>query len=344
MSKCIVVAACACVILAQAGCWAPPKDPSLYDPAPAEQAFRLRMDGKIDQARDVLAASLAAAPDNPHTHFETARLAFHTMSGTRPPDLSEAVDAIDRAVASDPGNPRYHYWAGIIFTYDAIVKMHSPLTWLPACLQAREATRSFERAVDLKPDYHEARLRLMGCYDRLPLLLGGDKPAAEAEARKLERMGAVAGARARCELKPRKTLDQQVALWRAAESAVGGGIDTDRGQARVYMRARKLGQARVHVDKVLAADPAGHFLLLELGQAAVMSRHSDEGERAYRRYLAAKPTPPAALRAHALRRLADIHKRRNQPAKADALCTEADALDPTVWRGMLPPEDLFTPP
>ena len=160
----------------------------------AMRAFELRMAGRVDESKQLLEKAVRKNPKNAEAQFELARIYFYMSCETL--DLDLAQKTIERAIELEPDNARFHYWSGEIAMYNGIIKMRNLLGRLAMPGQMRKAVKSFKRAVELKPDFHEARLSLMGCYDRLPWYCGGSKSKAKEQARKLEQTDAVYGARA----------------------------------------------------------------------------------------------------------------------------------------------------
>ena len=196
----------------------------------AMKAFNLRMDGHVDKAVAMLEKAVTKNPDDAPAQFELARDYFYTLMDHTDDDtmklkqkqkamkaqLTRARKAIKKAVKAEPDNPRYHYWDAVIATYKAIFDAHSVFTIVGLPFEANNSINSYEKALKLKPDYHQARQELMGLYDRLPWYLGGSKSKAEKHARTLEEMDPIYGAKARCEIRPRKISEEKVAIWKRA--------------------------------------------------------------------------------------------------------------------------------
>ncbi|MFH1614407.1 MAG: tetratricopeptide repeat protein [Planctomycetota bacterium] len=168
----------------------------------AIQAFELRMEGRVDEAMELLEKTVAANPENAPAQFELARVHFCTTmdsvgrtEGTlkqkqkaMKDKLRFAQKAIEQAVKADPDNPRYHYWAGKIGTYNAVYDAHFIWTMPAVPIRSINFIKSYEKAIMLKPDFYQARHELIGLYERLPWYCGGNKHKAEYHAKKLEQM------------------------------------------------------------------------------------------------------------------------------------------------------------
>jgi tetratricopeptide (TPR) repeat protein len=325
----------------------------------ATQAFELRMTGQVEKAMKILEAEAAANPKNAEALFELSRDRFCTImndvegsEGTlkqkqkaMKDKLQSAQKAIKQAIKADPDNARYHYWAGIIGMYNLVYDAHFIWTMPAMPFDSSNMMASYEKAIDIKPDFHQARLTLMGCYDRLPWYCGGNQSKAEQHAKKLEQMDPVYGAKARCEIRPKKTPEEKIAIWEKVAAKLPNNADAHEGLADAYMNAGKIDKAIVHIDKALELDTSCRMILLDLARYYSSSKEYDNAEKAICHFTDSEPKPPIVLQACALRQLAGIKKRQGNNDEAQILEKKADELDPTN----LPPiqhvpADLFVAP
>ncbi|MFC1676362.1 hypothetical protein ACFL3G_04790 [Planctomycetota bacterium] len=225
---CAIVGLAGCALSGESVKLSAVNDPN--EAAVAMQAFELRMAGNVDKAIELLKKAVAEYPGNGPAQFELARDYFCTLmdrvehtEGTlkqrkkaMKKQLTLAEKAIKKAVKADPANPRYHYWAGRIGTYNVVYDAHSIWTMPAVPVDSINVIKSYEKAIMLKPDFHQARQELMGLYDRLPWYCGGNKSKAQEHAKKLEQMDPIYGARARCEIRPRKSPEEKTAIWKVA--------------------------------------------------------------------------------------------------------------------------------
>lgn len=294
------------------------------------QAFELRMAGQVDEAKRLLETAVDANRADAAVQFELARVRFYTIfTNTDGVNLGPAQKAIEKAIAIDGDNPRYHFWAGKIATYYGIQKMHGVLSRLEMPGQMNKAIKSFERAVALQPDFHEARVDLMGLYDRLPWFAGGNKSKARQQLHKLEQLDPVYGAKARCEIQPRKTSAEKIAIWQKVVDAHPDNAGAHAGLAGAYMQndgaqAADTQYAVDHLNRAIELDASYCTELLNLARYYAQAREHDKAEKAIRRFVNFDPAPPVALRANGLRQLARIKKAQQKPDEAKALQAEAD--------------------
>ena len=265
--------------------------------------------------------------------------------------LRKANKAIKRAIKANPDNPRYHYWAGVMGTYNAISDAHSFWTIAGLPFKTNKAIDSYEKAVKLKPDFHQAKLELMGMYDRLPWYCGGNKSRAEKHAKMLEQMDAVYGAKARCEIRSRKSREEKIEIWEKIVTKDSNNAGAHAGLARELMHkgdlpASDMEQSVEHINKALELDPSRSLILLDLAWHYKRAKRFDKAEETLRRYVDFDPAPPIALRACAMRELSGIYQKQGKQENARKIENEAKELDPTEWPSIrhLPLEDLFVAP
>lgn len=209
---------------------------------------------------------------------------------------------------------------------------------------------SFKRAVELKPDFHEARLSLMGCYDRLPWYCGGSKSKAKEQAGKLEQADAVYGARALCELRPVKKRAEIIDIWTKVVTKFPDNAAAHAGLARVYMHngdlpAEDMEKAEEHIKKALELDPSKSRILLDLAWHYGQSKQLKKAEKAVRDYLEINSAGSASMRAYALRWLGLAQKMQGKDDEGKETLKKARQLDKYLWPTRVPPpEDLFVAP
>jgi tetratricopeptide (TPR) repeat protein len=324
----------------------------------AVQAFDLRMSGRVTQAIELLEKEVASNPKNAAAQFELGRDYFYTMmdsiehtNGTleqkqkaMKDKLRSAQKAIERAIKADPDNARYHYWAGVIDMYDLVYDAHFIWTMPAMPFDSKNMIKHYEKAIDIKPDFHQARLTLMGCYDRLPWYCGGNKSKAEQQAKKLEQMNPVYGAAARCEIRPKKTPEEKIAIWEKAAAKLPNDANAHEGLAVAYMNADKMDKAIIHIDKTLELHPRS-TILLDAARNFSSKKQYDKAEEAIYRFVDFESKPAAAMRAYALRQLASIKKHQGNNNEAQGLEKKANELDPTILPPIQKlPVDLFVAP
>ena len=132
-------------------------------------AYNLRMQGKVQEAKALLEQAISENPDNADAYYELARIEWYQGLGwTEKDDFDIAADLqnlIDKAVEIDPDNVIYAYFAGcagIGRIYLSFVTGDQP----GAKENLAGTIEAFESALELKPDYHQAMLHLVDLCNR----------------------------------------------------------------------------------------------------------------------------------------------------------------------------------
>jgi len=307
-------------------------------PTPADQAFNLRMDGKSDEAKTLLKLSLGEDEKDASAWFEMARIEFYHAQ------LDDAAGAIAKAIQLAPENARYHYLAGVTAAYNAVLKHKSPETRNQVDTEMGKALAAFERAVDLDPDYHDARIQLINMLLKAPQKQGGDRAKAQKHVEMLESKAAVYGVEGRCMLDDAAS-EKAIKLWEKVVASHSARADAHAGLAKSCLFAGDIDLAVTHIDEAIRLDPSCRTLLLALCRQYVSQNDYAGAQKAVDRYLDPSPPPPAPMRSFATYYLAVLQKRQGNGDRADALMAEAKTLDPHCWMFyMEPPQELFESP
>ena len=331
------------ILLAVCGAFAHAQEnPATTKKAPdiVTKAYFMRMDGKVDEAKQVLEQELSKKPKNAAAWLELARLEVQRGGATR--EMDSAQKAIEKAVNSAPESPVYHRWAAHIAVFNSILRSrHRP----EMVEQIKKAIKEAEQAVTLEPDDHEARMVLVSQYGNNPPDHGGDQSRAEHHVKILETRSPVDGARARCEFSLKGQSEKRLALWNDLAKKLGKDPRVHENLARQHAWGGNVEKATVHAGKVLALDPTRGQVLLDLARAFALEKKVKPAEQFARRYLALDPPGPLSLRAWTHMALGQIQRMGgNKEASAESL-KKAKELDPYCWFTMTPPpRQLFEVP
>ena len=82
----------------------------------AADAYKLRMQGKVDDARALLEQAIQANPHNAAAHYELARTNFYMVTHPQQGEdrIAEAQQSIEKAIENDPNNVIYPFFEGHI--------------------------------------------------------------------------------------------------------------------------------------------------------------------------------------------------------------------------------------
>jgi tetratricopeptide (TPR) repeat protein len=314
----------------------------------AADAYKLRMQGKVDDAKTLLEQAIQANPHNAAAHYELARtkfyMALHPDQQSRLEDrITEAQQSIEKAIESDPNNVIYPFFEGHI----ALLQYYMSQTKE----NAARLCGAFESALKLKPDYRQAMLYLVEIYGTLPQDQGGDKSKAEQYAKKLEGMDDVFGAKARWILMPEDA--NRIDYWQKVMKNHQGNTDALEEMGKAYLSADNVNDAVLCFEKAIKIDPNKSFLFLDLSiyhtWAAMGAKDNVElrqkaitaGDTAVTRYLDSNPVLP--MRAYALGVQYKYKAHSGHKEQADEILKKARELDPyfSMMTGA-PNPDLFT--
>ncbi len=258
---------------------------------------------------------------------QTARIAF--LRGCQrfaEGKAGKAIDEFEKAVKIEDGNPVYHFWIGRAAGEEA--GSANPLRQ-PGL--AKRAKAGLERAVQLDPDYIDAREGIMQYYLQAPGFLGGSKEKASEQVAEIAKRNPYRGGTLKVEqsLRDRDT----TAAIRGYEALIAAHPDSARlysPLATLLGAQRRWPEAWKAIDRINALQPDSPLARYALGRMSAESgQRLEEGEAALRSYLKQPPGPGLPSHAGAQWRLGMIAEKRGDRAGARTAYQAALALDPT---------------
>jgi Flp pilus assembly protein TadD len=215
-------------------------------------------------------------------------------------DFKQATEALEKALAAEPGNSGYALWLGRAFGRRA--EASSPFT---APAYAAKTRQYFEKAVQLDPRNLDALNDLFEYYMEAPGFLGGGLDKAAATAGHIAQVDAAEGhvARARLAEKKKQYGDAEQDFRRAVESApyqIGRLIDL----ARFLMRRGRDQEAEQTFAKAEKMAPNNPKLLYERAETYIRNgRNLDLARELLQRYVSSPLTADDPPRSDALKLL-----------------------------------------
>jgi tetratricopeptide (TPR) repeat protein len=311
------------------------------------EAFELRINGKTDQAKELLLTIIKKDSTNAAAQFELARtLDYINIMGS--PESSKALKA---ALKYDPGNVVYAYYNARSSFLKAYIAMEQAGDNVKNLIN--DACNEYLKVLKLKPDYPEALMYLVEIYGMLPENMGGDKVKAEEYARKLEKTDKFYGAKARLVLMPEGT--DMVKYWKnyIVENDNDCRAWKELGVANIFNDS--IETAKESFEKAIALDNSQNIRLLDLARYYIMKVMQNKDVAAIElpkakeyieQYLVSKPKPIPPLNAYALGNKAQIEMFLGNNAEAENIMEKAKALDPYFsqafgipWLGMFEAPD-----
>lgn len=314
------------------------------------EAFNIRMNGNSDKAKLILEDVLQNDSANALANYEMARLRHYMLLGGSQVEIEAISQAISKAAEADPENVIYAYYKGIVSFLNAFMAMQMGDPQVKEIIPATIA--QFERVLELKPDYHEARMYLVEIYGFLPHEMGGDSLKALQHIEKLASMDNYFGAKAKTVVIPEEfnLLEYWENLLASDPNHTGYLIEA--GKACLYQNDPA--KAEVYFNRAIAADPSSNIRLLDLARYHLY-KVMQNGELAQtelpiaktflEKYLNSKPEPIIPLKAFTIGWQARVEMFLGNQSESERLTEEAKKLDPYYSQATgIPTLLLFDPP
>jgi Tfp pilus assembly protein PilF len=210
--------------------------------------------------------------------------------------FDKAATVLETALKTKPNDAVLHYWLGNVYGRQAqeasIFKQMSLAT---------DTRKELERAVQLDPNYVDARLVLMEYYLIAPSMVGGDRDKAQQQAVEIRKRDAVDGHRAFARI---AMIDKKPEVARAEYLAA---VREQPNSARAHYwlgvflltTDKNFKGALDEFDAATRHDATYMPAWFQVGHAvALLGNDFARGEQALQKFLAAKPDDPPPARAH----------------------------------------------
>lgn len=319
----------------------------------AQKAYELRMGGNADAALVLVEEAVEENPDNAAAWYELARTKAHIGLGN-PRSMIEGMKAMqtaaEKAAELEPDNLIYAIWkAGACGTSAYIaLKQQAP----DAKDKIQEYVSACEYVLELKPDYHEARLALVEYLSMLSPEMGGDPVKAETYAKELEKADAVFGAQARELMLPEDS--DLIAFWQKVLKKNPNNADVLDRLGKAYFYEQKPEKGIEYLKQAIKLDAGKNTLHLDIARYYMYQAMRDQEKlkelapkmnAAFEAYINSKPTPVKPMLAYAKGWQGQIKSRSGDKEGGDKLREEAKALDPNYSKATgVPGQNLFIPP
>jgi tetratricopeptide (TPR) repeat protein len=310
-----------------------PQTATAADPVEiAARAFELRFAGDLDAAVAVLDEGLAEHPDAAILHHELARARLQLL------DIPGMCEEAEAAVACEPANSDYRYFAALAEAYAVIDAAHHQDQKRMKAM-GQKALDQLGLIVKTDPGHHEARYRLVQLSMDMAPDMGLEVGDPREHVRRLEEDDPILGAKARCWLVDDA---ERREIWNRVLAEHPDDCRALAEAAEGFIEIGDLERAEACLERAMARDAESCYGLLRLGLAHAMKQDWEAAIRLTEEYLATDP--PVALKAFAVGRLGMIHHRMGDSEQGQELMKEARAIDPHVWQTVMPPpKEIFEP-
>lgn len=203
-------------------------------------------------------------------------------------DNEKAAELFEKAIAQQPNDAQSHYLLGLAYG-----DMAQRSNILKQASLAKKTRVEFERAVELDPNYIDARFMLINYYLIAPGFMGGGEDKALAQAAEVKRRNGIEGHRAYARI-----YAQQKKQNLARKEYVDAVRENPKSARAHYLLAgflindRNWPSASHELDTALTLDPSYMPTHLRIGaHAALSGSNYARGEESLRKYLTSyKPT------------------------------------------------------
>ena len=240
-------------------------------------------------------------------------------------ETKRAVAEAERLVKDAPDHAMAHLWLGM--AYGSRIGEVGMFTQASMAPKIRAA---FERAAELDPAMHQARLALVEYYLQAPGIVGGSEAKARAQVEALARVDPAFGRYGQARLAMHEgnqaaarehMLAAYAARPREASFRMGAGL--------AHQQAEAWDEAFAVFEAWTADEPRSAAAWYQLGRTAALSgRRLEQGIAAFQRVLALYPQPGAPAHQHAWYRKGQLHALAGDKAAARQAFERALALEP----------------
>lgn len=318
-----------------------------------QQAYRLRIKGQAEAAKQILAEAIAEDSTLAVSWFELARTQHHISLGN-PRELVKNLVEINRlaekAVELDSKNVIYRYYLANLNFLNFYVAMQMGGENLSE--NFNKVAESYKTVLKLKPDYHEAKLFLVELYAMVPEGMGGNRKTAEKYVQELEQTDFISGAKAREIIMPDEA--DYIEYWQKNDEKMSDNPEIKEALGKAYFYKDSPEEAAKIFDEAMSLSSDKNILHVELGRYYLMQAMQDRTqidllfpliEKAFNTYLESTPEPINPLKAYVLGQLAGLKMRSGNEEQGKELIEKAKALDPNYSKAFgIPSQILFCPP
>ena len=246
-------------------------------------------------------------------------------------DEEQAASLLEKVVAAKPANANVQYWYGLA---NRSLTTHSSFFKQP--FYASKMRAAFERAVQLDPNFFEARLALIDYYIFAPAIAGGGEEKALAQAAEVSKRDKLLGHRAysrvyirqkKFDLARKELLDavREQPSSAAAHAALGGFYGAN---------DKNYPMAFAELESAIKLDPDYMLAWFRIGQDAALSgTNLPRGEEALKKYVAYRPKENEPGLVSTWFYLGSIYEKSGRKPEARAAFATALAMNPK-WKAL----------
>ncbi len=317
-----------------------------YCSEPLLYAYRKRMEGKVDSVRKTF--NPKEQDRNPMNHYELARIKRHCLTGGAEENLDSYLYSANLTMRGD------HNVITVFFHAESMLFVERNKAKLGEDRRDDNfydpAIREFEWLLEMKPDYHAARLHLVDIYSHIPEDLGGDRDKAEKHAAELSKYDSVWAARAEAILLSGK--EGLLDFWLRIAEAHDDDPMLQQELGRAYLAEGDVQHAEGCFRKAMDFERERCILLVDLARFHIRGLQRDQvrapehlaaAENNLLEYIRTDPVNPHKAWCYA--KLSWLKDLAGETDEGSELLEKAKQLDMRFSREEAPPSMLlFIPP
>lgn len=271
-----------------------------------------------------LVLCLVSAPLFAATHAELAAAGRAALYGG---DHEKAAKLFEEAVKLAPNNAQYHYYLGAAWG-----ELAQKASVFKQATMAGKIREQFEKAVQLDPNFLDARFALIDFYTVAPGFMGGSMEKAQQQANEIKKRNNLEGHRAWARIYGRQKKPDLVR--KEMVDAVRENPNSARAHyllAGVLINEKNWTGALQELETALRLDPNYMPAHYRLGaHAALSGQNHARGEEALRKYLGHKPGDNEPGHAYTWYFIGLIQEKQGKKAEAKASYANAKKLAPNA--------------
>src|SRR6476646_861283 len=227
-------------------------------------------------------AAIVALTARPLVAEDTSALYRQAQELMRRQEFAAAVPLLEKCVAADPGNSKFHQWLGRALGLQAAQN-----GIVSGALSVRRVKAELEKAIELEPMNLEARQDLAVMYRAAPGFLGGSNAKATEQVAFIRRHDPALALQLEGDfLFADKKYDAALSAYQESERLHPRPMI----QVRIslaHQNRKDWTQAFAALDRALALDANFPFALYQVGRTAALSgQQLERGEKCLRAYIA----------------------------------------------------------
>ncbi len=316
--------------------------------SPVLEAYQLRVNGKADQAEEMLRQYLKSDSTDAVAWFELARTCHHIFLGKgefTPEAWQEVTGFAHQAVRYAPDNEVYAYYYAYYKFLNAFISMMRELPDIGE--KITQTCDAYNAVLLLNPNCYAAKLYLIDMYGLLPVEMGGDRAKAEVIVDGMKSNDKTHYAMAQAKLL--SDTANLVAFWQKVGRETGMNAQVLEELGRAYLLKSETENGVKYFKESIQADLSKRYLTMNLVRYHLMAAQQDPAAKEnhlksatelVNGYLQSNPEPVSPLKAYAYSTLSMISmfggdqeagkKYREQADSIDPFCSKATGMSPDM--------------